>query len=349
MPNLNDLINTQMLTGYVRTLEFPDLGVLDPLFPVVERIDNKWKWDTTQLKDEPAISYRALDTELDFGSRQGVSFNETELPFLGRKKLLTEEQRLRLEAIRRNGDYGEIIEQIYNDLYWLTRGAYNRWLLDKGKLLTTGALTVTSMPINGTPEWTLSVNYNVPNAHFVTASPLWSSVSTADPLTDLVSWEDQFADTNNGERPAEWLINQTVEGLILRNAALRAALYGPGYSTAPTVLDKGQVNSLLTARGLAPLRVVNAKATNEAGTKVNVIDQTKIVAVPDSGLANMATGVTVEALDMVEAGTITLDEGPGLVGMTWKENDPSRQFNGLVGAGMPVLQNPSLLFVATVR
>jgi hypothetical protein len=352
MPNLNDLITPQLATGYAREtydIAFPDLNVLDPLFPRVTREDNIWKWDTTILKDEPAISYRAFDTELPIGDRQGVSRAWTELPSFGKKKILTEEHRLRLEAIRRGGDYSDMITQIYDDIRNLVRGARNRHLIDMGALLTAGALSVTGQSINGAPEFTVSVNYNVPGGHFVTASPLWSNVADSDPLLDLWSWEQVYEATNNGRRPAEWLINQTVQNLLMRNDAFRDSLYGPNSATAPTVLTPQQINAVLQSRGIAPLRVVNAKATNEAGTKVDVIDQTKIVAVPETGLGNMAMGTTAEALGMIERGTIAAEEAPGIMGLTRDEDDPPRRFNAVTGVGMPVLENPSLLFVATVR
>lgn len=352
MANINDLITPLTATGYARKtyeIAFPDLGVLDFLFPTVTRPDNIWKWDTSTLVDEPAISYIAFDTELPIGSRQGLSKAETELPPFGKKKILTGEHRLKLEAIKRNGDYSEMVDEIYADIKNLVRGARNRHLIDKGTLLTTGELAVEGQTIGAAPEFTMNVDYNIDNSHFVTASPLWSSVSTADPLLNVWTWEQAYAGFTNGQKPAAWLINQTIQNLLMRNVAFRDSLYGPFSSTAPSVLTPEQINSVMQSRGLAPFRVIDAKATDESGTKVDVIDQTKIVAVPASGLGNMALGTTPEALGMVESGTITSNEAAGIVGLSWQENDPARRFNAVTGVGMPVFENPNLLMVATVR
>lgn len=352
MPNLNDLITPAEIVGYIRAIETPDLDVLSRFLPVQERPDNMWRWDETALVDEPAIDYRAPDTELPFGARQGVKRAETELPFLGKKKLLTEEQKLRLDAISRNGDYGRVVAQIYDDIYWLVRGVKARWELDRGSLLSTGSLTVKSLARDGsgTVDYAQTFNYNVPGGNIVTASTAWTDTANADIVANFLGWTQAYKDANNGMAPGAWIINTTILNLMLRSSAMRSMLYFGAPNSGPSVLPRAALEAELQAHGIAPLVVLDGKVTNSSGTLTSTLAQNKVIGVPPEGanLGATAVGVTATATGMVESGTLTFDEAPGITGWSKDENDPPRRFNAVDAAGMPGLANPSQLFIATV-
>jgi len=88
--------------------------------------------------------YRAWDTEAPIGDRQGVPRGLFLLPPLSKKKILTEEQSLKLRAIELN-DWSAYIGQIYNDLANLTDGLQARWEIDRGALLLKQVLALAVM------------------------------------------------------------------------------------------------------------------------------------------------------------------------------------------------------------
>src|SRR5690242_2270570 len=98
MPLIYDLIEPQVMQGFVRSLTFPDL-TLDQWLPNLEIADIEFRFQKAQLGDtgallydEDAATYRAFDTEAPIASRRGTAgqlgFAPTvrgQLPALSRK------------------------------------------------------------------------------------------------------------------------------------------------------------------------------------------------------------------------------------------------------------------------
>jgi hypothetical protein len=352
LATLEDLNNKAFVTDFVRLLQFPQF-TLGQFFPDEKIAGIQYRWNSTSLYQEPAITYKAWDTETTIGSRPGVSRKSAELPPLGKKKIMTEEHTIRLEALQ-TGEWGPYVATAFDDITNLTEGAHARWEFDRATLLSTGALTV-SGPSNGTsPAWTQSISYGVPGGNIVTASPLWTSTSTADPLLDFETWCAAYAILNRGLRPGVCLISRAIAANILRNAALRALLYYGAPNTGPSVLPLGAVNEELAARNLPRLVIVDEQATASDGTFGYVLPQNKAILLPDpaTGLfvGRTVQGITAEALGMVPAGSNVSIDNAGLVGSSWMNpgGDPPVRFNKVNGTGMPVISNPNLLMIATV-
>jgi hypothetical protein len=339
--NLDDAVLPQVITDFVRQLQFPNYE-LDEFFPGRSVLSNEFRWDSTLLKQEPAVRYRAWDTEVEIGDRQAPTRASQELPPLGKKKIMTEEQQLKLQAMQFQ-DWTGYISQIYADVENLTDGVNARWEIDRGALLSSGSLTIQG---NG---YTAQIDYPVPSGNKVTAGTLWSDVVNSDPISDLKAWVVAYRLQNRGMSPGLILISDVVATYMLRNHSLRTAIYPIG-GLGPTVLDVEAVQNQFRANSLPPFRIINSQATDENGNFNFVLAQNKLIMVPSNGndIGYTVTGVTGSALGMVNKGTMELAEAPGLVGLTWDEDDPPRRFNMIDGCGMPVLSNPNLLFIATV-
>lgn len=341
--NINDLVTPQLIQGFVRNLEYPGFE-LSPYFPDETVQGFTYRYDTTQLSAEPAIGYRAWDTEAPIRDRQGVTRASQELPPLSAKKLMTEEQYLKYQALQ-TGDWSAYIEQIYNDLENLVGGIQSQWELNRGTLLSTGSLTINDDRGNAIA----TLNYNVPGGNIVTAGTLWSSTGNADPISDLTTWVATYKAANRGMAPGEILISETIAGYLVRNVAIASALF-PVSGSAPTVVARDSVNAYFQANGLPPFRVISAQATKNDGTVDYVLPQNKVIFVPPRGInvGRTVKGVTASATGLVNSGTLSLAEAPGIVGLTWEQDDPARRFNMVDACGMPVLTQPSMLFIATV-
>src|SRR4051812_12980787 len=126
---LEDLNNKAFVTDYVRLLQFPQF-LLDRYFPEEKITGIQYRWNTTPLYQEPAITYRAWDVETPIGSRPGVQRASAELPPLGKKKTMTEEPTIRLEPLQ-SGEWGPYVQPAFDDLATLTEGAHARWEMDR--------------------------------------------------------------------------------------------------------------------------------------------------------------------------------------------------------------------------
>lgn len=341
--SINDLRVPELITNYVRALEYPQYQ-LDEYFPEKLVRTNFYQWDKTQLLQEPAVSYRPPDVESPLGARQGVQRGMVELPLLGKKKLMTEEMKLKRLALE-TGDYTDYLAQIEDDLTNLTQGVQGRWEIDRGTLLSTGALTV-----KGVDGFTVSVDYSVPGGNIVSAGTAWSDTANADIIANVRTWQTAYRAANRGLSPGLMLIGESVLTYILKNSALRSLMYYGAPNTGPSTLRVNDVQAELQANGLPPFRVITSQATDENGTTSTVFPQNKVIFLPPTGtpVGYTAKGVTGSALDMVDKRAIRLQEAPGIVGLTWEESDPARRFNMVDACGMPVLSNPNLLFIATV-
>lgn len=345
LTNLNDLVDLQpqAINDFVRTLEYPQFELAE-FFPELFIRDNIFRFDKSVIAQEPALEYRSWDSEAPIGDRQGVARGTAELPPLAKKKLMTEEQRIKLRAME-TGDWSEYVDQIYDDLNNLVSGVYARWEIDSGSLLSTGQLNVV-----GHSGWTININYGVPGGNIVTAGTLWSDVANADIISNLKTWVAAYKAQNKGLVPGLILISETVMGYMLRNNALRATMYYGAPNTGPATLREQSVQEEFRANGLPPFRVINSQATKPDGTVDYVLPQNKIIMLPPNGtdVGRTAKGVTGSALDMVANGTLKINESPGIVGLSWAKDDPAQRWNMVDACGMPVLSNPNLLFIATV-
>jgi hypothetical protein len=77
-----------------------------------------------------------------------------------------------------------------------------------------------------------------------------------------------------------------------------------------------------------------------------------VIFVPPEGqrLGYTAWGVSATALELVNSSKVELsfNDAPGIVGVVVKEGPPFRQYTFVDAVGMPVLENPNYLMVATV-
>lgn len=346
---IEDLNNKEFVTDYVRGLVFPEFELAE-FFPELRFEGIEWEWDKTNSYQEPAISYRAWDAPVSIGKRPGVAKASQEMLPLGKKKILTEEHKIREQAIERN-NWGGLVRTSLNDLEDLTQGVHSRWELDRAQLMSTGILTLRG-PHNGVDyEFSIDIDYSVPTDNKPTASPLWSSLSTADPISDLLAWQKIWRNANKKLRPGVILLSETVLGYLLRNDAIRASLYFGGANTAPSVMTEQLIRNEFQAQGLPPFRVIDEQLTDQLGNYVDALPQNKIIMLPSAAtpLGHTVHGRTAEALGMIEQGIIQFEDGAGIVGSSWdSDGDPPQRFNKVSAVGFPVITDPNRVLIGTV-
>lgn len=337
-----DIPTAEELTTFARELRFADYELAE-FFPDELLLGTKWRFDTSELNQSPAIRYAAWDTAAPITGRQGVSVAEQALPPLREKKTIGEEEEIYLRALQ-TGDWSEYIQRIYDDIRNLVDAAEARWELDRGTLLGTGTLPV---QMNEGPN--PIIDYNVPSGNKPTAPVWWTDIANADLITQLKTYVASYKTANRGLAPGAILIPDVIAGLMMRNQALRSIIYNIPGSSAPSTLSFDRIGDELRAHGLPPIRVINSQATDTDGTYKYVMPQDKIVMIPSRGSVGATVkGVTGAALGMAREGTIPTNQAPGLVGLTWEENDPPRRFNMVDGCGMPVLRDERKLFIVKV-
>jgi len=291
--------------------------------------------------------FRMFDGPLHVAQRDTATTSVVKLPPVSDSLSMGELERLSLEFARSGGtNETAIINAIYDDATILTQNVQRRMALAKGDVLNDGKFTMLSS------EGALEADFGLPAGNSVTASPLWSSTTTADPVTDITTWVQQYSTTlGNGFRPAAMKTSLRVFNYLLTNTNLRllySSLVG-----SPSRLSGGQLNSILTDYGLPTISPVYDGMVDVDGTATRVTPDNKVFFTPPDPINNLgftAYGVSATSLELVNAAEtdLSFENAPGIVGVVIKDGPPFRQYTFVDAVGMPILTNPRALLVATV-
>lgn len=346
MPIIDDYIQPEVLTGFVREVPQPANLVLNQYLPD-RNIGNVEAAIDQVNRVNRAAQFRAWDSETPVGERDSFQRSKIKLPPIGQKLPVSEQETLMLERVRTGGDNRNgYIEAIYRDAEILTGNVRRRMELARGDVLTDGIFTLT-----GENGLTLQADFGVPNDNTVTAAIPWSDHADASPLQNIKTWVDYYIDLN-GERPGRILTSNVVMNNLLMSGEIRD-LFNRGVTLTggPNLLTDAMLNQALQAYGVPPIATYDTKI-NWDGTNVRVIPEDLFIMLPTNplDLGYTAWGITAESLVLTSGQNpgLAFEELPGLVGVVLKEGDPVLTWTKVGAVGMPLITNPKLLFVADV-
>lgn len=343
---VDDYIDPSVLTGFVREVPSPYALVLNQYLPDRNIGDVEAAIDQV-TRTNRAAQFRAWDTETPISKRDSFQRSRVKLPPLGVKLPIGEHERLMLERIRTGGDNRNgYVQAIYDDAAQLTREVLNRMEVARGDVLVDGKFTLA-----GENGLTIEADFGLDPSHKVTAATVWSDQADAAPLQDLKTWVDLYVD-ETGEQPGVMLTSNVVINNLLLSAEIRSLFYrGQTLAGSPDLITQQQLNQVLQAYGLPPIREYNTKV-EVAGTSTRIIPQDRVIFLPSdpNSLGFTAWGVTAESLELASGQNpgLLFEELPGLVGVVLKEGDPLRVWTKVGAVGMPLITDPRRLIVADV-
>lgn len=331
------------LTDFVREVPVPANFILDQLLPNVYIDTNQV--DVGQItRTNRTARFRAYDANLHRAQRDTAQVQTVQLPPLSDTLQMGELERLRLQYARTGGtNQNAFVTAIYNDAENLTRYVQNRMEQARGDVLMDGKFTLTNEG-----GLTLEADFGVPGGNIVTAATLWTNLA-ADVIGDITTWVTAYIAVN-GYPPGGMWITRAILNNLLANTSLRTAA-GTILGTA-LMLGRAQVDQLFEQRGLPPIIGVYDSVVDVDGTSTRITASNKVVFVPPVGvpLGRTVWGVSATALELVNSSEadLSFEDAPGIVGIVEKDGPPYREFTFVDAVGMPVLDNPRALFVATV-
>lgn len=288
-----------------------------------------------------AASYRAFDAEAQVSKRPGLTRVTGELPPISRKIRLGEYDRLRQRA---NPD-ANVRAALLTDAERLTQSIEARYEVARGDAMVHGSLTIEENGVSAT------VDFGRSGSHSVTAAIAWSTTGSAVPLTDLITWQQVYVDTN-GEPPGAMIMSTKVLGYMLRNSDLRSDL--SSLAGTPSILTRAQLAALFDAHGLPPIYVYDAQV-KLAGVATRIIPENVVLFAPTptdpndeqgTQLGASLSGTTAQSLDPRFG--LAPGEEPGLVAGVYDTADPPAVWTLVAGIGLPILANPDLTLKAQV-
>lgn len=338
------------LTEFVREVPVPANFVLDQVLPNVY-IDSNQVDVGSITRTNRTARFRAYDANLHRAKRDTGSLQTVQLPPLSDTLAIGELERLKLEFARTQGtNERAIVNAIYNDAETLTRYVQNRMELARGDLLADGKFTI----LSGEGGLTgLEADFGVPGGNLVTAAVLWdhqtSGAYDADIISHLMAWQTAYIATN-GFAPGGMWLSTAVLNLLLANSTLRTA--AGNILGASLFLERGQLDQMLRSRGLPTILGVYDSQVDVDDVSTKILPANKIIFVPPAGqpFGRTVWGVSATALELVNSSEadLSFEQAPGIVGVVEKDGPPYREYTFVDAVGMPVLDNPKALMVATV-
>lgn len=337
------------LTVFVRQVPLPNMIWLQNVLPDRHLQTNRVDVGLLTRTGRTA-RFRAYDSQVHRSQRDAATLTTVKLPPLSDSLSMGELERLQIEFARTGGtNQAAFIDAIYNDAQVLTENVQRRMELARGDVLTDGKFTLA-----GEGGLTMEADYGVPSGRFVTSSVSWDDVTNADPINDMTGWIQAYRqdENGNGYNPGGMILPINLLLNLQRNANLRnqyATLVG-----APSLLSRDNVNAILSTYGLPPILDVYDSQVDVDGVSTRVTDDDKVMFVPPDPGTNLgytAWGLSATSLELVSdtRAELTFEEAPGVVGIVDKADAPPfRQTTFVDAVGMPVIENPRALMVATV-
>lgn len=337
-----DYITPAELTGYVREAiaDFDrNQFTLARWLPRNEVDDLQYRFTRGGEGLVDAATFRAYDAESPIGARPGLTRVTGELPPISRKIRLGEYDRLRQRRVD-----GAIRTAILSDAERMARAVAARLELARGEALYRGQLSIAENGVVAT------VDFGRAAGHTVAPGTLWSTVATATPLADLLSWRDTYINAN-GQAPGALLMSTTVLGYLLRNAEIRAL--AATVAGTPSIVSQTTVNAVFAAYGLPPIEVYDAQVrVNGSAARVIPVDRVVMLPAPgdpdspdSSDLGATLHGTTAESMEP-EFGLSGVE--PGIVAGAYSTKDPVAVWTKAATIALPVLANPDLTLAADV-
>lgn len=341
---LDDPVDPVDLTTFVRQVPTPAGNALSALFPTMYKDSDTIDWSEITQTNRTA-TYRAFDGDIAVSTRDAGSSKRVRLAPLSSSIGVGEYERLQLEFARTGGTRkAALANAVYNDAEKLTREVLNRAELAWGDVLTDGKFTLNEGNLS------IEADYGMPGTHVKTAADSWANVATADPLTELVAWNDTYIDTNGAG--AGWILTSNkVIRLLLKSAEVINAVHGS--AAGRTMVTLQQLNDQLASMSLPQLLPAYDTKLNVAGADTRVIADDKVIFLP-SNLADLgyfAWGISATALELTGSTQVDMafEQAAGIVGVVVKSGKPPYRSTTYVDAvGQPVLTDAKRLLVADV-
>jgi hypothetical protein len=334
-------VSPAALTTFVRNVPLRQDFVLNQLFPNRNIADTQVAFDAVTITTR-AAKFRAWDAPPLPIKRDSFVTKTVKLPPVSSMLGLGEKERLDIERLRSGGqNRTAAIDAIFDDAAAATRSVQARIELARGDLLNDGKVTIAEAGL------VMEADFGVPGGNIATAGTLWSNPA-ADMLGDLRTWSVAYR-TLNGFKPGGFVASETVVYNMLANTALKN-LYSSTVG-APSILSLDQLTTTLRSYGLPPIALTYDSQVDVDGTTTSILPTNKVFFVPPAGteLGYTAFGLSVTGLELANAGVLSFDAAPGLVGVIDKDvRPPYRQTTYVDATALPVLTNPNALAIYTV-
>lgn len=299
MPTIYELVNAQEIGTYFEnnpSNKVPYFGAT--LFPAKKQLGLDLSWIKGANGLPVALTPSEFDTKATLRDRIGFSKVQTEMPFFREAMRIGEKDRQelnRLLATSLSEAYKSIINNIYDDVTTLIKGAEvqpERMIM---QLLSAGKIGITANRVN------LDYDYGMKDDHkeSLLAGAQWSNPDST-PIQDIMRWQDEV-ENNTGSRPTNAVMTRKTFGYLLAHKSIRLDMNPLGGQNI-ILTDAMLKQYLQTQLGLS-VAVYNKKYRAEDGSLHNFYPDDHFTLFPDGSLGNTYFGTTPEESDLMTGST----------------------------------------------
>ena len=348
MATIFDIVNAKFdKTRWEEKIEEREPYLLEAFFPERKQLGIELAMLKGKKPNLRPLDLSAWDVKVNPIIRGSVSKVETEMPFFKNSLSINEKMRQELLKVLATGNQAYIdavLDNVYNDNETLLNDASVTREIMRAQLLTAGAIAMAS---NGQE---IEYDYGVPDANkkTLTSTAKWDAPATADPIADITSWQDQV-EQNTGKRPTVLVMNRVTFNLMKKCDAVKNAIYILGNGKV-TPNDSALKEYILNETGCT-IYIYNKGyyAQGETSTFTKFIADNVVCLFTEGALGEFVFGTTPEEADLMtgsDADVQIVDLGVAITKI--KEKDPVNVMTKVSMVGMPTLDKPNELIIATV-
>lgn len=291
------------------------------------------------------LQLSAFDAKVIPISREGFEKITTEMPFFKNSKNVDESQTNKLlEVLQTNNQYyiDAVLNRVYDDQASLLDNADVTKEIMRMSLLTSGTI---SFENNGQG---VTYDFGIPEANKVTPTAKWNNASSADPINDIIGWQDQI-ELETGIRPNRVLMNGTTFNLMQNAEKVQKAIYA--FANNVVTPTRADVLAYVEKATQCTVLVYNKGYYKEGETTLTkFVGDGVVVLFPEGTVGEFVYGTTPEEARLMarvsKASVEIVDGGIAVTKVT--EEDPVIIGTKVSMVGLPTLTAPETIIIADV-
>ncbi len=352
MPNF-----VKNILGFVKDADWREVGFqvtrqndpIDSLFGDT-KTDNllaKWNSLASEYQIPMAAHFHAFDTESNTTFRMPVDAHSIEKGLI--KVKINQSERMR-ELLRTGVREDALYDYVLNDGIRLSEQVFTRSKVAKNELMATGKVTIKENNLNLTVDYgvaqdqtTFEIDFSDGKDVFAQIEAIIEAAKTKGvTLTGIYTSTAMLSKIRKHESVQTAINGAAAKGAVVRRSALEAYLNDEyGITTVITndltygagaEIDKETGRPVVTSERYFPSDVISFFATNPGGFM---------------GEGLWGNPPEVDAVDFTKVNAS--GESPYVYVSQWMEKDPAVLWTKASGLFMPVLYNPSSLFIAKAK
>lgn len=316
----------ETLVGFVENLKVPFESKTIGLLPRNKDVYSlSFAYDIYQKHNNVAASLLEFGAPTPLRDKQGLEKAIGEVSKLGHKYRFDQKDQLTILNTKFDKERQQVISRVFNHIGNLKLGVEETEEYLRTSILYNGILKYQE---NGV---VLELPFDIPKTNQIalTGTDKWSDHENANPIQDLVMWQEKFKKANAGRSPKEVHMSNAAYLDIMQSKSTIANIKG----VAGGLVTPDELAAYLKRWKIPTIVINDQEITFENGTTERYLPERRVALLGVEG--NLTLGSTVQGP------TVERNGEPGIYTRTWAEENTLNEFVEVGKASFPELSYPS--------